>query len=49
MRPNETKTIKHQRVVNQEKNPPQTTYNAIDDLKKLRITLPFMEVVKIPK
>jgi hypothetical protein len=25
------------------------TYNVIDDLTKLRITLPFMEVVKIPQ
>jgi ribosomal protein S4E len=25
------------------------TYNVIDDLSKLRITFPFMEVVKIPQ
>jgi hypothetical protein len=25
------------------------TYNVIDDLAKLKITLPFMEVVKIPQ
>jgi hypothetical protein len=32
-----------------QKNPQQMTYNVIDDLTKLRITFPFMEVVKIPQ
>jgi hypothetical protein len=27
----------------------QMTYNFVEDLSKLRITLPFMEVVKIPQ
>jgi hypothetical protein len=34
-------------VVTQFKNPTQMTYNVIYDLSKLRITLSFMEVVKI--
>jgi hypothetical protein len=46
---NVSKTSKQQVVVNQVKNPPQMAYNVIDDLPKLRITLPFMEVVKIPQ
>jgi len=25
------------------------TYNVVDDVTKLRITLPFMEVIKIPQ
>jgi hypothetical protein len=29
-------------------NSPQMTYNFIEDLSKLRITFPFIEVVKIP-
>jgi hypothetical protein len=49
MRPNGAEATKQQPVVNQVKNPPQMTYNVIDDLTKLRITLPFMEVVKIPQ
>jgi hypothetical protein len=27
----------------------QMTYNVVEDLSKLRITLPFTEVVKIPQ
>jgi hypothetical protein len=49
VRPSGTETSKQQLVVNQSKNPPQMTYNVIDDLSKLRITFPFMEVVKIPQ
>jgi hypothetical protein len=30
-------------------NTPQMMYNVVDDLSKLRITLPFTEVVKIPQ
>jgi hypothetical protein len=30
-------------------NPLQMMYNVVDDLRKLRITLPFTEVVKIPQ
>jgi hypothetical protein len=30
-------------------NPPQMKYNVVEDLSKLRITLPFTEVVKIPQ
>jgi hypothetical protein len=29
-------------------NSTQMTYNVVEDLSKLRITLPFTEVVKIP-
>jgi hypothetical protein len=36
-------------VASQENNPQWMTYNLIDDLNKLRITFPFMEVVKIPQ
>jgi hypothetical protein len=46
---NPTETTKQQIVFNQEKNPQKMTYNVIDDLTKLRITFPFMEVVKIPQ
>jgi hypothetical protein len=37
------KSSEQQRIV----NTPQMMYNVVDDLSKLRITLPFMEVVKI--
>jgi hypothetical protein len=30
-------------------NPPQMKYNVVEDLSKLRITLPFTDVVKIPQ
>jgi hypothetical protein len=30
-------------------NPPQIKYNIVEDLSKLRITLPFTKVVKIPQ
>jgi hypothetical protein len=30
-------------------NSTQMTYNVVEDLSKLRITLPFTEVVKIPQ
>jgi hypothetical protein len=30
-------------------NPPQMKYNVVEDLSKLRITLHFTEVVKIPQ
>jgi hypothetical protein len=30
-------------------NPTQMKYNVVEDLSKLRITLPFTEVVKIPQ
>ena len=36
-------------VVNKTKTPLQMNYNLVDELAKLRITLPFMEVVKIPQ
>jgi hypothetical protein len=49
VRPSGTETSKQQLIVNQSKNPPQMKYNVIDDLSKLRITFPFMEVVKIPQ
>jgi hypothetical protein len=38
-------TNKQQRIL----SPPQMMYNVVDDLSKLRITFPFMEVVKIPQ
>jgi hypothetical protein len=46
---NVPKTSKQQEDINQIKNSPQINYNVIDDLIKLRITLPFMEVVKNPQ
>jgi ABC-type methionine transport system ATPase subunit len=49
MRLNGTEQTKQEPIVNQVKNPRQMTYNVIDDLKKLRIALSFMEVVKIPQ
>jgi hypothetical protein len=30
-------------------NPTQMNYNVVEDLSKLRITLPFIEVLKIPQ
>jgi hypothetical protein len=30
-------------------NPPQMKYNVVEDLRKMRITLPFTKVVKIPQ
>jgi len=49
MKPNFAEMSKKQTSANQIKNSPQMTYNAIDDLTKLRIMLPYMEVVKIPQ
>jgi hypothetical protein len=46
---NQAETTKQQVVANQAKTPQVMTYNVIDDLSKLRITFPFMEVVKIPQ
>jgi hypothetical protein len=40
---------KQQLVVNQAKTSLQMNYNLVDELTKLHITLPFMEVVKIPQ
>jgi hypothetical protein len=40
---------KQQTIASQEKTPLQMNYNLIDDLAKLIITFPFMEVVKIPQ
>jgi hypothetical protein len=48
-KPNGLETIKQQPVVNQTKTPVQMNYNLVDELAKLKITLPFMEVVKIPQ
>jgi hypothetical protein len=46
---NTAEPTKQQAIVIQSKTPQQMTYNVIDDLAKLRITFPFMEVVKIPQ
>jgi hypothetical protein len=46
---NDAKTTKQKIVFNQAKNPQHMTYNVINDLTKLRITLSFMEIVKIPQ
>jgi hypothetical protein len=40
---------KQQPIVNQTKTSLQMTYNVVDELTRLWITLPFMEVVKIPQ
>ena len=45
----EVETMKHPLVSNHTKTPKQMTYNIMDDLSKLKITFPFMEVVKIPQ
>jgi hypothetical protein len=45
----QVETMKQQIVANQTKTPQPMTYNIMDDLLKLRITFPFMEVVKIPQ
>jgi len=42
-------TTKQQIFSNEKKTPQQMTYNIMDGLSKLRITFPFMEVVKIPQ
>jgi hypothetical protein len=39
----------HHPVVSQSKQPPHMTYNVVDELTKIWITLPLMEVVKIPQ
>jgi hypothetical protein len=46
---NAPEPTKQQPVVNHPKRPLEMTYNVIDDLTKLWITLSFMEVVKIPQ
>jgi hypothetical protein len=45
----QVETMKQQLVAKQTKTPQQMTYNIMDDLSKLKITFPFMEVVKIPQ
>jgi hypothetical protein len=45
---NFVETSKQQTNANQIKNHPHMTYNLIYYLTKLKITLPFIEVVKIP-
>jgi hypothetical protein len=40
--------MKKQLVANQKKTPQQMTYNIMDDILKLKIIFPFMEVIKIP-
>jgi len=49
VKPSGTETNKQQLVAKKSKNPPDMTYNVIDDVSKSRITFPFMEVVKIPQ
>jgi hypothetical protein len=46
---NALETSKQQLVVNQTKTPLQMNYNMVDEIAKLIITLPFVEVVKIPQ
>jgi hypothetical protein len=45
----QVETMKQQVVTNQTNTPQPMTYNIIDGISKLIITLPFMEVVKIPQ
>jgi hypothetical protein len=45
----QVETTKQPLVANQTKTPQQMTYNIMDDLSKLKITFPFMEVIKIPQ
>jgi hypothetical protein len=46
---NALETSKQQPIVNQTKTPLQMNYNMVDELPKFIITLPSMEVVKIPQ
>jgi hypothetical protein len=45
----QVETMKQQLIANQTKTTQPMTYNIMDDLLKLRITFPFIEVVKIPQ